>query len=128
MILSNEQLDWLRRKAFQSAPHEACGFILDDGEIVEIANIHPDPLRGFSMSGQDILNKLDKESLSRIIGIWHTHPKGTIKPSKTDIHAIRSGAILKNWVYFIATKDQVSQWNPEDYAEKDESFWESFVI
>lgn len=128
MILSDEQRNWLQRRALQSAPHEACGFILDDGEIIEIANIHAQPYRGFSMSGYDITNKLDTHDLSRIVAIWHTHPKGTIKPSKTDMEAIRRGAILDSWAYFIATKDEVTQWNTADYAPKDESFWESFAI
>ena len=94
----------------------------DDGEIIEVANIHADPLKGFVMSGPDILNSIGREELIRIVGIWHTHPKGTTKPSKTDIDAIKCGAIHKNWFYFIATKDEVTQWNPYDYVEKDDSF------
>lgn len=128
MILTEEQREWLKRKAFERTPNESCGFILDDGEIIEIANIHPEPYRGFSMAGTDILNKLDNEALSRIVAVWHTHPKGTTTPSMTDIGSIRQGAILRKWDYLIATKDEVSQWNCEDFIEKDDSFWERFKV
>lgn len=125
--MNEETREWLRNKALQAAPLEACGFILNDGLIIECANVSRKPTCSFEMSGPDIMNKLVGHDLSSIVGIWHTHPQGTTFPSKTDIHAMSIGAIHENWDYYIVTKDEVTQWNPQDYAPKKKSFWEEFA-
>lgn len=124
--MKDETRKWLCNKAFHSAPLEACGFILDDETIIECTNVSKNPTVAFEMSGQDIINKLAGHDLSRITAIWHTHPSGTTYPSKTDVHAMNIGAIHENWDYYIVTKSQVTQWNPKDYAPKQDSFWEEF--
>jgi len=124
--MNDETRKWLRDKALQAAPLEACGFILDDGKIIECANVSRKPTVSFEMSSHDILNKLVGYDLSSIIAIWHTHPGGTPYPSKTDVHAMNIGAIHENWDYYIVTKDEVTQWNPKDYAPKTDNFWEEF--
>lgn len=125
--MNEETRKWLRNKALEASPLEACGFILDDGNIIECINISRTPHCGFEMSALDIMKKLEGYDLSSIMGIWHTHPKGTTFPSKTDIHAMNIGAIHENWDYFIVTKDEVTQWNPKDYAPKKDTFWKEFV-
>lgn len=117
---------WLLDKALQAAPLEACGFILEDDIIIECVNISRTPTCAFEMSGPDIMKKLEGHDLSSIIGIWHTHPRGTTFPSKSDIHAMNIGAIHEHWDYYIVTKDEVTQWNPKDYAPKTDLFWKEF--
>lgn len=127
IALSEDQREWLTRRAFQSAPQESCGFILSSGRIVEIRNICPNPNRGFNMDPIDVLNKLGREWTSDIIAVWHTHPSGIIHPSKTDQNAIFDGSIIKDWTYIIATKDEVAQWDTKTLAAQDDSFWQAFV-
>jgi len=118
---------WLQRRAIQAAPFEACGFILNDGEIIEIPNGAEDPSRHFLMTSDGLAKTLKPGQISRIIGIWHTHPKGSNEPSYTDIHAMSIGAVQPDWLYLIATGSAVTWWNPKDYVPQDNSFWNEFV-
>jgi len=127
MELSWQQREWLTRRASQSAPQEACGFILGSGRIVEIRNICPNPNRGFNMDPHDVLSKLGIQWDSEIVGVWHTHPSGTTHPSKTDQNALFDGSIKKDWAYFIATKDEVAQYNTETLVAQDDSFWTQYT-
>ena len=133
IALSEDQREWLTRRAFQSAPLEACGFIIEDDEdgprhtIVEIRNICPNPNRGFNMDPYDVLEKLGPDGLSYVVAVWHTHPSGIIHPSKTDQNAIFDGSINKDWTYIIATKDEVAQWDTKTLAAQEDSFWQAFV-
>lgn len=54
---------------YYDGDEERCGFILDDGSIVELKNVHPEPTNGFEIDGEDILRYI-----SRLESIWHTHP------------------------------------------------------
>lgn len=47
---------------------ERCGVILDDGSILELENVHPDPVNYFAM---------DKAAVdaSNVVATWHTHPR-----------------------------------------------------
>lgn len=118
----------MRDKAFQALPNEACGFILSDGRIIEVGNFAEDPTSSFRMAIPDLAKKLTPEEFSQIIGIWHTHPKGSIVPSSTDIEAMRCGVINQDWLYLIATVDKVTVWHPKSYAVQDNSFWNKFVL
>lgn len=124
--MKDETRKWLLDKAIEAGPLEACGFILNNETIIECANISSNPTRSFEMSGYDIVNKLAGHNLSEITGIWHTHPGGTNYPSHTDVHAMNIGAIHEHWDYYIVTKTEVTQWNPKDYAPKEDSFWKEF--
>ena len=48
---------------------ERCGFVLDDGSIVEIANVSETPAASFKMDPVQVLEHLD-----RVKETWHTHP------------------------------------------------------
>jgi len=114
------------RRALQAAPYEACGFIMEDGDIIEIRNTSLAPMRAFKMDRQQLVEKV-RDRVDFIQGIWHTHPKGTIHPSATDLDAIRMGAIQRNWDYYIVTKNDVHLYVTENYAPPaDSSFWSRF--
>lgn len=49
---------------------ERCGFILNDGTILEVQNIHPEPESGFEIDPQETLRYINE-----LAGVWHTHPK-----------------------------------------------------
>lgn len=61
-----------------------------------------------------------------IQGIWHTHPKGSLRPSKADIDSMFEGAINRGWEYHIVTTIDIKTYTPENYAPQDNSFWEAF--
>lgn len=125
--MNDEARDWLIRRAIQAAPFEACGFILEDGELVEIRNISLAPMRAFKMDRVQMVEKLvHTDKINFISGIWHTHPRGTTEPSHTDLDGIKLGAIQRNWDYYIVTQDTVSLYKTGLYAPQDNSFWEQF--
>lgn len=95
------------RRAKQAAPFEACGFIMESGEIIEIRNVATNPMRNFKMDRQDLIEKLCNET-DFISAIWHTHPGGSTVPSHTDITAIKMGAVQRNWDYLVVTEQSVN--------------------
>jgi len=118
---------WLTCKARQAAPFEACGFILENDEVVEIHNVSMTPKRSFRMDREQMIEKLSGRA-EFITGIWHTHPSGTTTPSHTDLDGIKCGAIQRNWRYFIVTPSGVHEYPTGLYAPQDEGFWGSFAM
>lgn len=117
--------DWLVRRATQSAPLEACGFIMDDGEIIEIRNVSLAPMRHFKMDTGQMGEKL-RGRVDSIHGIWHTHPSGNPHPSETDLDGIKLGAIQRNWSYYIVTATGCHLYVTNDYAPQEHSYWSRF--
>lgn len=126
-VVTDQHREWLCRRAIQSAPHEACGFILACGKIIEVKNVSTEPNRGFAMSQRDVIEKIGAEQLSSIVAVWHTHPSGSIKPSAIDQDALFSGAIQEHWAYLIVTKDAVTQYDTPRLIQQSCNFWESFA-
>lgn len=62
-----------------SRPDERCGFLMTDGTIVEVKNVHTEPELGFRMDPHELL-----EHVSNAIATWHTHPKTTPNLSQED--------------------------------------------
>lgn len=113
------------RRAKQAAPYEICGFILENGEILEIRNISLAPMRAFKMDRQQLIERLSHRS-EFITGIWHSHPRGTTVPSETDLEGIKCGAIQPNWNYYIVTSNDVYKYDTGLYAPQPDSFWKVF--
>lgn len=65
---------------FLSGDKERVGLILQDGSVVELKNLHPDPEHGFLVDAGDLI-----EYGSRATSTWHTHPKGGLSPSQEDM-------------------------------------------
>lgn len=62
-------------------PHETlerCGLVVD-GELIEVTNIHLNPLKGFRMDPTEMLPLIEKASAS-----WHTHPQEDPELSEED--------------------------------------------
>lgn len=117
----NEQVrEWLRHKAIEAHPYEACGFILKDGSVIQIPNVASDPRRSFLMSRDDLIEMVPNPDV--IEGIWHTHPRGTTTPSAGDMEMLR----ICQWRYFIVTTTQVVEYDPKVFAPQDNSFWNAF--
>lgn len=58
---------------------ERCGFILNNGAVVELPNSHVDPMNAFSISRLDA-----EEYKGKIAAIWHTHCSDNYNLSMTD--------------------------------------------
>lgn len=99
---------WLTRRAFQAAPHEACGFIMADGSIKEIRNVAVYPEKTFEMDRR----QLAEINPNDVVALWHSHPGGSIYPSAIDQRNMAGlGEAYGNWAYLIVTKDQVAQYD-----------------
>lgn len=98
----------LQRRAFQAAPEEVCGFILKDGTVKEIRNIHHNPHKHFAMCPVQ-LREVDPKD---VVALWHSHPGGSPFPSAMDQKNMADlGSTYGDWAYFIVTKDDVRQYN-----------------
>ena len=124
--MNDEARTWLQRRAIQAAPQEVCGFIMENGDIVEIRNVATNPHRAFRMDHKHMVEKLSGRE-DFIAGIWHTHPKGTTTPSHADLNAIKIGAVQRNWDYWIVTADSVTLVDSGRYMPQSDGFWETFA-
>ena len=69
----------LKRKLRKRDKIERCGLILNDGKIVETANIAPEPSISFRIPSDDLLKYEDQ-----LAGTWHTHIDGDANLSAAD--------------------------------------------
>lgn len=67
-------------KSFLAPGPERVGFILDNGDIVEVPNISDKPNESFSVS-TNILSTYE----DRMVATWHTHPGGSSNLSVEDL-------------------------------------------
>jgi [CysO sulfur-carrier protein]-S-L-cysteine hydrolase len=78
----------LQRHAEEEAPNEACGLIaLRDGvadRYVPCVNLAASPYR-FDLQAPDPSLVLDLEDAGYELAVFHSHPTGSAKPSRTDI-------------------------------------------
>src|SRR3546814_7260037 len=51
---------------------ERCGFVLRDGTVVEITNVHDEPERGFRMAPARVLEYVDNPDL---VGTWRSEER-----------------------------------------------------
>lgn len=65
---------------------ERCGVILTNGDIVEIPNIHQEPVKGFHMEPVCFLAAVTDGA----IGTWHTHPGRDPNLSEEDMKGFRA--------------------------------------
>lgn len=124
--MNNDTRIWLQQKAIMAAPNEACGFIMENGDIIEIRNVAINPKRTFHMDYHQMVEKLsDREDFVK--GIWHTHPGGSVVPSYTDLSAIKMGAVQSHWDYWIVTADGVHLYEANRFAVQNSAFWGNFT-
>lgn len=79
---------------------ERGGYILRDGTIVEVENVHPNKVEGFAFSVND-LDKLENED---VIATFHTHPNGKANLTREDSIAFRNWS---EFLHFIVGKDGI---------------------
>lgn len=90
---------------------ERCGFITDDEDIFYVDNVHEEPRHNFLMCPFDfetVVSEIYDIRLTRIIGIFHTHPNNVVWPSPRDLVGWPNPEL--KWRYWIVTNDQVIEW------------------
>lgn len=99
--------------AIASEHEEVCGFILDDGSIVSIANVDPNPSKGFEMDKDEMMRII--KGKKKIHATYHSHPSGREWPSEADGQHMsflyRQGC---PWRYLIVTKNGVFEFEHKD--------------
>lgn len=82
-----------------NAQVERCGFVLLDGEVVEVTNSHPDPASGFRMAAEDW-----ERYRTLIAATWHTHPRTGANLSMVDYCLFLS---QPEWAHYVVSRDTV---------------------
>lgn len=85
---------------------ERCGYVLRDGTIIEIPNNSRNPRRSFKMDLDDLITAFRNHNPRNVVGIFHTHPSNSPKPSREDIAGWPSESIK----YWIVTENAVYEW------------------
>lgn len=75
---------------------ERCGLVLSNMEIVELPNLHLDPMDGFAIEDELIHQP-------GVVGTWHTHPRTGPNLSVADYRAFL--AYPKHCHYVVAATD-----------------------
>lgn len=118
----------LKRRARRAQPNEVCGFILNDGTILDIPNVAGDPTASFVMDSK-VFRQYWREFGSEYAAIWHTHPTGLTHPSSGDFEAMRHPNMFNpEWDYLIVTQFEVTYWDLKRYKPVDDSFWSGFAV
>lgn len=94
--------------------HEVCGFVRysPSGMIVHpMENVSNSPARFFAMDDEEMVEYY-KNHLPGSIGMYHSHPSGSLKPSPADIeNAPMFGR------YFIVARGMVIEWDLSNRAK-----------
>ncbi len=75
----------------KESPLEGVGFWIGSENLVEevvlLENRHPEPTKAYSADPQQVLDTLEgcRRTGKTLLAIFHSHPKGSAKPSATDI-------------------------------------------
>lgn len=92
---------------------EICGFILDDGTLVNITNVDENPERGFTMDPDQMMRVV--KGKNGIEATYHSHPSGRKWPSENDSEQMtflyRQGC---PWRYLIVTTEDVFEFQHRD--------------
>jgi proteasome lid subunit RPN8/RPN11 len=72
---------------------ERVGFVLKDGEVVEVENVCPDPRNGFEVKDTDLM-----KYPPIAVATWHTHPGKSKVLSREDYHGFRNYPELAHYI------------------------------
>lgn len=85
-------IDDLKTKWATEGP-ERVGFVLENDLVVEVTNVHPQPLNNFDVPVEALI---EFEDLA--VATWHTHPGGTSQLSLDDDAAFRAWPDLLHYI------------------------------
>lgn len=90
---------------------EVCGLLLGNGRIERLVyteNVAAEPARSFEIHPAALFDAIRAERAGgeRLIGYWHSHPKGRAEPSERD----REQAAADGKVWIIVAGREVTAW------------------
>jgi len=104
MKITDAQLKQIYAHAKETYPHECCGFLLGDNELVRevrrATNLNQDRTDRFEFDPKEYMQvqfEADEAQLD-ILGIYHSHPDWPPIPSQTDMNSA-----FENVFYLIAS-------------------------
>ncbi|MEP2104092.1 MAG: M67 family metallopeptidase [Parasphingorhabdus sp.] len=119
LVLSSAILDDLQELARQAAPEEVCGLLFGYNRTVSsfkaTKNVAENPLRHFEIHPSDLIaaERAMRDGGPNIIGYYHSHPSGSVRPSKTD--AVMAAADDRIWL--IVDGQQAAAWRAVQKGE-----------
>lgn len=78
-------LDFVEETDLAPGQPELCGVILADGDIMQLPNIHEEPVKGFHMDPAAFLEQIEAGA----VATWHTHPGRDPNLSEEDMGGFR---------------------------------------
>ncbi|MEP0391255.1 MAG: M67 family metallopeptidase [Erythrobacter sp.] len=117
--VTSEVLEALREAAKRADPCEACGLLLGEAvqitRFVEASNVHASPETHFEIDPQALIDahRAARMGGPKLLGYFHSHPKGPAKPSQTD-QDMASGDEM---IWAIAGESEIAFWHdlPEGF-------------
>lgn len=112
MTVTSAVLDGMLAEARAAHRRECCGLLFgDEGTITArqpAANVHPSPETHFEIDAQTLIDahRAMRNGGPRVIGYYHSHPKGPPMPSATDA-AMAAG---DGMVWAIVAAGEVRLW------------------
>jgi len=102
----------LVREAHSAAPDEMCGFVISGWNYIPVPNCASDPQRHFEMD-QTMLLEILTFSADKVLGIYHSHPRGNKAPSEYDCGMMRNYTV-HGFRFWIVTYNNVYEWSMSD--------------
>ncbi|MBK8374548.1 MAG: M67 family metallopeptidase [Sphingomonadales bacterium] len=125
LILSRQHRRQLLDFAEESGSSECCGLILGRGDTVELleltANVAASPYNSFEIDSSMLIRaeKCAREGGLEILGYFHSHPNGSIEPSKIDARS----AAADGRCWLIIAGAEISAWRAVERGGRQATFF-----
>lgn len=112
LAVTSVVLERLLAEAGAADPREACGLLFGSdvaiGACQPADNVHPEPETHFEIDPQALIDahRAMRSGGPRLVGYYHSHPRGTPEPSATD----RSLAAGDGMIWAIVAAGEVRLW------------------
>lgn len=119
LVLSSAILDELQQLAYQSAPEEACGLLFGNSGTVSgflaTKNVALHPMTHFEIDPVELIaaERAMRDGALNIAGYFHSHPSGSVAPSKTDAEM----AAPDGRIWLIINGKDVAAWRADENGE-----------
>lgn len=129
--ISRDVLAGIRAEVAAAHPLEACGLLFGSDEEIDgwqgAPNVAAQPEIEFEIDSATLFAALRAERAGgpRLIGYWHSHPNGDVRPSPRDVEAgqvdgkiwlIVAGKDIAAWRF---REDEIYGWSDHGIVEKD---------
>tara|TARA_R110002124_G_scaffold84979_1_gene220793 strand:- start:1477 stop:1917 length:441 start_codon:yes stop_codon:yes gene_type:complete len=119
VFISSAILAEIQQLVLDNAPQEICGILLGrDGRVnsYRIArNVAADPVRHFEIDPATLIaaERASRDGGDPILGYYHSHPAGTVEPSRTDAESAAPDGRL----WLILNGRDAAAWRTADNGE-----------